>query len=598
MSRTAADRIGRNSGSRLSTETDIVADEAWLDSTASADESGLRSRVLSYSRAHNRCADLIVEVMVRVGVDTVYGVPGGAISPLYDALVDCPFIRVIHTRHETTALFMAIGHTRMRPGSLPCVLLTSGPGVTNAVTGLAAALGEGVPVLVIGGEVPRVKFGRAALQEGSTEGIDVVSIVRTATVSAEHVSIPGRAGYQVAAAARRAQRLRGPVFLSLPLDVAVAPAAPTHVAPVEFLPTPPPAAVLDEAAKLLSGAERPLVLLGSGARTASSSIRAFVERLNIPVITSPKAKGVVSEEAPYCLGVFGYGGHPSALSWLQEAPPDVVLALGCGLNEPSTNSWSSLLQGSKAMIQVDLDPGQFGRNYRTDLAIEADCAVVVPALDQRIQREPWPVSLPGLRPISIEASESELDPAQVLAVVQEELPPDTIYTSDIGEHLLFAIHCLRARYPEQFIASLALGSMGSGIGAAIGAKCAAPERTVVSVSGDFGFQMYGMDLATCVQEKLGVIFVIMNDARMRMVEAGIDRIYGRGLPMDGPPIDFAAVALAHGADGAVVTSVDELRRALRNRNPERPLVVDARIPPNTAFPVNARVQEISNFTAK
>src|SRR5690606_7149833 len=157
------------------------------------EESGVRARTISPTIPQKRCADVIVDVLEQAGVDTVYGVPGGAISTIYDALIDHRSIRVVHVRHETTALFMAIGHTRVQPGSLPCVLLTSGPGVTNAVTGLAAALGEGVPVLVIGGEVPRVKFGRAALQEGSAEGIDVVNIVRTVTRSAEHLSIPSRA---------------------------------------------------------------------------------------------------------------------------------------------------------------------------------------------------------------------------------------------------------------------------------------------------------------------------------------------------------------------------------------------------------------------
>ncbi len=579
---------------RISGHHPVVGSRSDLD-----EESGVRARTISPTIPQKRCADVIVDVLEQAGVDTVYGVPGGAISTIYDALIDHRSIRVVHVRHETTALFMAIGHTRMQPGSLPCVLVTSGPGVTNAVTGLAAALGEGVPVLVIGGEVPRVKFGRAALQEGSTEGIDVVSIVRTVTRSAEHLSIPGRAGYQVAAAARRAKQLKGPVFLSLPLDVAVEPVAPTRIGPTSAAPTLPSPEMLDRAAALLREAKDPLILLGSGARGAAVEIRSLAERLNIPVITSPKAKGIVSEDAPYCLGVFGYGGHPSAMEWLHKHPPDVVLALGCGLNEPSTNSWSPLLQASAAMIQVDVDSTQFGRNYRTDLGLEGDCALVVGALDTRIDRAPWGACLPGIASMPlIPSSGRALDPARVLDVLQEVMPAETVYTSDIGEHLLFTIHRLRVASPDQFIASLALGSMGSGIGAAIGAKLAAPERPVVSICGDFGFQMYGMDLATCVQERLGVIFVIMNDGRMRMVEAGIARNYGRGLPMDGPPVDYAAIARAHDADGIVVESLDGLRQALRRHVPDRPMVIDARIDPTAMFPINPRAQEISNFTAK
>lgn len=549
-----------------------------------------------------RCADVLVDALAQAGVDTVYGVPGGAISPIYDALVDRTDIRVVHVRHETNALFMAVGHTRMRPGALPCVLVTSGPGVTNAVTGLAAALGEGASVLVLGGEVPKSKFGRHALQEGSAEAIDVVGMVRSVTRYAETITLPGRAAFQLAAAARAARSGRGgPAFLSLPLDVAMAPVHPARSAlqGVERRAVDP--STLQAATVALRSAVRPLVLVGSGARGAAEELRALVGALRLPVITSPKAKGIVPEDDPLCLGVFGYGGHPSTLEWLRAHPPDVVLALGCGFSEPSTNSWSPLLQASRVMIQVDVEPAQFGRNYRTDLAVQADCADVVSALRARLaDQPPWDLDPRGVRyiePHTRTEDRDPLSPARVLTVLQEEVADDTVFTCDIGEHLLFAIHHLRLRHADQLIASLALGSMGSGINAAIGAKLAAPQRTVVSISGDYGFQMYGMELNTCVQEGLGVVFVILNDDRMRMVEAGIERIYGRGLPMHGPSVDFAALARAHGADGAIAHSVESLRTALRAAAPDRPLVIDVRIDPTSTFPVNARVQEISNFTA-
>ncbi|HWL88207.1 MAG TPA: thiamine pyrophosphate-binding protein [Polyangiaceae bacterium] len=548
-----------------------------------------------------RCADRLVDVLEGAGVDTVYGVPGGTISPIYDALIDHPNIRVVHARHETSAMFMTIGHTRVRPNSLPCVLLTSGPGVTNSVTGLAAVLGEGVPVIVIGGEVPKAKFGHRALQEGSSETIDVVNIVRTVTRSAASISIPGHAAYQLANAIEHARTERGPVFLSLPLDVAMAAVPPIRFARPRTERSRIDEAVLIEVSRILRHAKRPLFLVGAGARGAAYEIRAMAERLRIPVITSPKAKGIVPETAPYCLGVFGYGGHPSTTEYLQQSPPDVVLALGCGLTEPSTNSWSKLLQASHTMIQVDLDPSQFGRNYRTDLAVHGDVTELVRDLRVRLRdRAPWEGSLGRVRYLQEETLEQDripLHPARVLRVLQEEMPPTTAYTSDIGEHLLFAIHYLQLSYPDQFVASYGLGSMGSGIGAAIGAKFAAPDRYVVAICGDYGFQMYGMDLAMCVQEGVGVTFLVMNDDRMRMVEAGIDRIYGRGLPMHGPRVNFAELARAHGARGFVAGDVSQLRAALRRVRPDVPTVIDVRIDPASTFPVNSRVEEISNFAS-
>jgi len=253
------------------------------------------------------------------------------------------------------------------------------------------------------------------------------------------------------------------------------------------------------------------------------------------------------------------------------------------------------------MIQVDIDPSQFGRNYRIDLALEADAGDVMRALRTRLTGcSPWDRPLHGVRylePEKLEKDRSPLAPARILRVLQEEMPPSTVYTSDIGEHLLFALHYLRLSYPDQFIASYALGSMGSGICAAIGAKLAAPERNVVAICGDYGFQMYGMDLNTCVQERLGVVFVVMNDDRMRMVEAGIERIYGRTLPMHGPHVNFADLARAHGAQGFVATTVEELRAASRCTRPDVPTVIDVRVDPTSTFPMNSRVQEISNFTS-
>lgn len=557
-------------------------------------QSGMRRTPLA---VFSRTADYIVDALEAAGVDTIYGVPGGAISPIYDALVGRDRFRVVHVRHETSALFMAIGHARMRPGSLPCVLVTSGPGVTNAITGLAAALGEGTPVLVIAGEVPRSRFGRNALQEGSPASIDTVHMVRSVTRHAETLLLSGHAPYQVASAACVARSKRGPVFLSLPLDVALAPGvAANHLPAVRVAPTPVPE-IIERAARALRTARRPLVLCGSGAREASTQVRAFVERLALPVISTPRGKGIVSERSPHCLGVFGYGGHASAHEWLEAERPDVVLALGCGFSEPSTNSWSPLLLAKNTMIQVDIDASAFGRNYRVDVAIEADCGATIEALDRALG-DVAPVQRPVCAPTRLPTERRQvLWPGEVVARLVARMPEDTVFTADIGEHLLFAIHHLETTRADGFIAALGLGSMGSGIGAAVGAKLAAPHRPVVSLCGDYGFQMFGMEIATAVQEDLDLVFVVLNDGRMRMVEAGVQRIYKRGLAMDGPRVDFAALARAHGALGYTVEDLHELDHALRVLSQTGPTVLDVRIDGAAAFPANARVQEISNFTA-
>jgi acetolactate synthase I/II/III large subunit len=564
-----------------------------------------------------RCCDHLVDALEELGVDTVYGVPGGAISTVYDALVEHPSIRVVHVRHETSALFMAVGHTRLRPDALPCVLVTSGPGVTNAITGAASAAGEGAPVVIIGGEVPRSKFGKRALQEGSSDAINVVRMMDTVTRSSALINSASNAVAQLRSAAQIARTQRGPVFLSLPLDVAV-----ERVQNIEAAPSQRHVTRHDGRLNLLMAvcalrdARQPLILVGPGARSASEAITVFANRLGIPVITAPQAKGVVAEDAKCHLGVFGYGGHENVVRRLREYPPDVVVAIGCTFCEPSTNSWSPLLQG-EIMIQIDADL-KFGLSYRTDIAICAEPEDVVPLLDAALDRPAWelepcdiarlPVPAqatllrPSLLPDELPDEPTEpLHPARVLELLQLECPADTVFTADIGEHLLFAIHYLRVQRPDQFIASLAFGSMGSGIGAAVGAKLAAPERHVVAICGDYGFQMFGAEIATCVQEKLAVVFVIMNDSRMRMVEAGVERIYGRTMYMDAPPIDFGALAEAHGARGFVVDSeagLCSVLRTIRSSNLAGPSIIDVRIDKTTRFPINPREQEISNFVAK
>lgn len=558
------------------------------------------------SSSQLRCADAIVDTLEAVGVEVVTGIPGGAIAAMYDALVGRTRIRAVHVRHEAAAGFMAVGQHTARPSALPCVLVTSGPGITNALTGLAAAMSERTPMLVIAGEVPRSRFGHGALQEGSPAELDVLSMVRSVTVSREELSLPAQAAHKIALGAARARALRGPVFFTLPLDVSVSTVAPSSsvVAPAPVPAIDPHA--LDAALLELRRASNPLLLVGSGARGAAASIRRLARHLDIPVISTPRAKGILPWDDPHYVGIFGYGGHASTNQWLSQYRPDVTLALGCGFTEPSTNSWSPLLVPSRALIRVDLDPSTFGRNYSVEIPVVADCQRFVDALVDRLapverNARTWT----GVQVLDAAACESDatpLRPERALSVLQQSLDADTVYTADIGEHLLFAIHYLRADRPGQFLASTNFGTMGSGIGAAVGHALADRSRRVVSVCGDFGFQMYGAELSTCVQEQLPVTFAVMNDARMRMVEAGTTRVYGRSLPMSGPPVDFAAVARAHGAKGYVIETVEQLRAALADLRSAGvaggPAVLDLRIDPTARFAVNARVRELSNFSAR
>jgi acetolactate synthase-1/2/3 large subunit len=550
-----------------------------------------------------RVAEVVVQTLKELGVDTFYGIPGGAICPVYDALLDYPDLRIINTRHETGAAFMAIGHSKVG-GTLPCILMTSGPGITNALTGLASAFADGVPMIAIGGEVPRRNFGRGALQEGSSSQLDILGMVRSVTKFSAEISNPRAAASIVRKAVATALSGRqGPVFLSLPLDIAnerVLPMKSSSHVSTQF--------TLDEetisaAANALQICDRGLILVGSGCRhpEAVRLIGTLAATLNIPVCTTPRAKGLFPESDPLSLGVFGFGGHPSATEYLEKGF-DTLIAIGTGLGETGTNSWSTVLQPTKTFIQIDIDGAQIGKNYHVDYGLIGPANMVLRSLVSKLTRRPPRLRDEGgvryLNPLEILDNSVPLKAPRVINGLQELMPPETIFTADIGEHTIFALHYLKIDRPDGFLVSTGMGSMGSGIGSAIGAKVVKPYCPVVAICGDFGFQMCGMELATCVQSGIGVVFAVFNDARMRMVESGHMRIFGRSGVMHSPQYDFAALAMSLGARGVTVRTPKELAAVPAEwLNSDVPLVIDIKLDPASSFPVHGRIAQMKNFTS-
>ena len=554
-----------------------------------------------------RVADIIVRTLSELGVDTYYGIPGGAIASTYDALLDYPTLRIINTRHETGAVFMAMGHSRVG-GTLPCVLMTAGPGITNAITGLAAAHAEGIPLIAIGGEVPRKNYGKGALQEGSRYNLDVLGMVRSVTkFSAEVTNARGAATLVRKAVSTALSGRQGPVFISLPLDIANERVPPIRSSTSVSTQFSIDDEMLEGAAQVLQQAERGVILVGSGARhpEAVRLIGTVAATLQMPVITTPKAKGLFPESDPLSLGVFGLGGHASATEYL-EAGVDVLLCIGCGLGETGTNSWSPILQASRSFIQIDIDAGQIGKNYQVDYGLVGPAHVLLRGLASRLRRKRYTLGLApqprGVRYYELETAHTDvvpLKPAWVLSALQQIVPDDTIYASDIGEHTMFAIHYLRVDHPDGFLVNTGLGSMGSGIGAAIGAKMAMPNRPVVSICGDYGFQMHGNEVATCVHHQIGVVFAVMNDARMRMVESGQSRVFGRSGMLHSHKVDFAAMARGMGARGYNIRTPEDFRALPEDLvRSNIPTVLDIEIDPAAAFPVNGRVSQIRHFSAE
>jgi acetolactate synthase-1/2/3 large subunit len=552
-----------------------------------------------------RAVDVLASILERAGVEVIFGLPGGAISPMHDALVDHPKIRTITTRQEAGAMFAACGYAQAT-GKLAVVLVTSGPGVLNAMTGLASALLDGLPVLLIAGEVPRSRFGKNALQEGSSYQLDIVRMAQSVTKLSAELSDP----YSAPATLRHAIAIalggrRGPVLLTLPVDVATTHITPPRISLDPHLELRLDADLVREAAAALRGAERPLLFVGAGTRWdgAPARVRALAERLQLPVMTSPKAKGVLPEDHPLSLGVFGFGAHPSTSDYLQGGI-DVLLAVGTSLGEVATGGWSPLLAPTRHLIHVDAEARQIGKCYPTTIGIVGAAEPVLGAMLDEIGPGQVPARRFGIKrhdPAETlrQGPEGLISPQRALWELQRLMPRDTIWTLDIGEHMLFGIHHLEVRDPSQFVLQLGLGSMGSGLGAAMGVKLGHPKRPVVAVCGDGCFSMGLSDIGTAVREKIPFVVAVMNDERFGMVELGHSAIYGRTPSFRSGQASIAGLARSLGAEVHVIEHAGEIERLAKDlpfRN--KPVVLDIRIDRFVKMPKNARFDFLSKATRK
>jgi acetolactate synthase-1/2/3 large subunit len=540
--------------------------------------------------AGTRTADVIVDLLMAHGVDLVFGLPGGPISPIHDALLDRPEVRVITTRHESGALFGACGFARTT-GRLGVALVTSGPGAFNAMSGLASAYCDGLPLLLLVGEVARKNYGRGALQDGSAYGLQMVEILKRITKSTVELYDSQRAPALIHSAIQSALTgPRGPVALTLPCDMLMAPLEMPLIAhAVTAPPTIAPTAVAEARRHLRDG--RVAIFAGSGVRNgrAPELLIEMAERLQCPVITTPKGKGVFPEDHRLSLGVFGMGGHPSATAFLEEGV-DTLLAVGTSLGELSTEGWSPLLKPKRALIHVDVDERQLGRGYPCTLGVVAPAEVFFERMLAELPRQPRR-TFGGVKrhTLTEQAHKGLIAPHQALLEIQEELPRDSIYTIDSGEHFVFATHFLRTVMPDGFLAMTGLGSMGQSIGAAIGVQIARPERVVAAICGDGCFAMNAFEVATAVAERVPILVFVMNDNRLGMVELGHAAVYGRKPSYPTSPMNVADVARALGAQALTVERPGQIAAAeLLAMRRSGPVVVDVRIDPSVRMPKKDR----------
>jgi len=548
----------------------------------------------------------------REGVEYIFGVPGGPLTALFEAMQERGRIRLVLAKHEGGAAFMAASYARVSRQLAVCCG-TSGPGATNALTGVASAHADSLPLLFLTGQVGTGVFGKGAIQESSTFGLDLVTLLRPVTKLSAMFTNAERIPDLLRAAIRAATTGRpGAVHLNMPADMLRQPVR-TRVLKAA---RDQPSAVLDSvalerAADELTKAKRPCLLAGHGVALAGAEaeLLQLARAARIPVMTSPKGKGVFPENDPLSLGVLGFGGHERAENYLQSNAIDLLLVVGSSLNEFVTNAWTLPITGPHQLVQVDIDPTMLGKNYPVDVPIVGDARAalsgLIKSVSGSVSRDFRPfdeVRANTPRYLAAEAIDSDafpLKPQRLMMELRKAMPDDAMLFVDNGTSIIWGVHYFEIRSPRTFFVDLGLASMGAAVAGVVGGALGAPGRRAVALVGDAAFAMNGFEVHTAVDEHLPIIWLVLNNNGHGMVRQGDQLMRGRdlGASQFKFPLDSAGVARALGARGRRVTTAVELQQALAEAFAhDGPSVIDAVIDREEVAPTLARrVQTLASF---
>jgi acetolactate synthase I/II/III large subunit len=519
-------------------------------------------------------SESLIKALEKEGVDVVFGLPGGANLPIYDALVDAN-LRHILVRHEQSAAHMADGYARIKRKAGVC-FATSGPGATNLITGIATAYADSSPMIAVTGQVPLAMIGKDAFQE-----TDIIGVANPCTKYA----FQPRAAAEIPDSVKKAFYIAesgrpGPVLIDIPKDVQQAREDvffPELIKVRGYSPiVDADLSQLERAVQTMLKAERPIIMAGGGVilSGAFSELQAMAELLMAPVVTTFKGKGSFPENHPLAMGPIGMHGHPEANKIIIEA--DCIVAVGARFSDRSVGRFDEFGKGM-TIIHLDVDPAEIGKNKAADIAVVGDVkaslrtAVKMLAKHKVVKRssdDPWlkrRKELVDYYADTIKDYPRELTAKKALKKLREVLPSDAIVTTEVGQCQMWASLHFDVISPGTFFSSTGLGTMGFGFPASIGAKAAKSQLTVVDIAGDGSFNMTENSLAVSVLEKLPVIVFLMNNYMLGMVAQWQRTFYKRrymGVHQQSCP-DYVKLAEAYGAQGIRAQSMEELERAIR-----------------------------------
>ncbi|MGZ5539564.1 MAG: biosynthetic-type acetolactate synthase large subunit [Halobacteriota archaeon] len=544
-------------------------------------------------------AKAVIKSLEYEHVDTIFGIPGGVIIPIYDELYQQDAITHYLVRHEQAAAHAADGYARAT-GKVGVCMATSGPGATNLVTGIATAYMDSVPLVAVTGQVTTDLIGYDAFQEADITGI-TQPITKHNYLIRDASEIPQtiKEAFHIASTGRP-----GPVLVDVPKDVQ------TTTVPFDYpkkvhLPGYQPTydghpGQIKRAAKAISEAHRPVIYVGGGAKIsgASEEVRALAEAILAPVTMTLMGMGVLPAEHPLSLGMLGMHGTRYANYAVTES--DLIIAIGARFDDRVTGKIASFAPNAK-IIHIDIDPAEIGKNVRVDIPIVGDVKRVLqklmPMLTQTRTKEWMEKVHTWKREYPLEFEETGLKPQYVVREISR-LCPDAIVCTEVGQHQMWAAQYFSHRHPRNFISSGGLGTMGYGFPASIGAKIGRPDETVFDLAGDGSFTMNCQELATAVAYDVQVKVAIFNNGYLGMVRQWQELFYDRRYSATKlSEINFVKLADAFGAHGIRVDSPSEVAPAIKEAlSVPKPVIIDFRVEPEECVfpmvPAGAALNEI------
>lgn len=599
----------------------------------------------SYTQLQNiTVAELVIKYLELEGVTHVFGIPGGYISPFLDILRRHPTIKLIISRHEEGAVFMADGYAR-QSGKLGVVFTTAGPGATNALTGIACAKADRVPLMLIVGQPSTGTFGLKPWQDSSCAEINLSGIYRNICGFSEMAVDPNNFPFFFSRALKVAFGIpHQPVHISLPINISS-----SIIQKVDFplrqnyrflnqmhanISEMQCRNQLKKIADVFMTASNPVFFIGSGSESALrnptilSLFVNFISTYKIPVVTSPKAKGLFPETETMSLGVFGLGGSKQSTLYLEQFPPDVLIILGSSLNEWASQQYDKRLIPTKTLVQVDIDPISIGRVYPVNYGVVMNIELFISSFIETIHEKIVGLNTFGMQsekiserlrkfelfkgqtekfvdPEKMHSTQLPLKPQKLfaeLAAFYSSYENEVTFFLDIGNSTGFFSHYMQLSKGARFYSAYGFTCMGWTAGACIGAKLASPNLNGIAIMGDGAFLMNGVEIQTAARYQIGVVYIVLFDNQYGMVHHGEKASSAYPVPEDGfyslGSPDLIKFAESLGAETTLIDSPDQLTKALTSAvqsasTHKKPQVLIAKVDSRECAPFSERFKSIA-----